>query len=261
VSFSVPLAGSKGRTVEREFGGVLSNRAGAVHRFSRTIRLEPKSENVTSEPLVTFLEPVTLRPGKYSLTTVLSDTAAVEPHAAKVECDVPAIPTRDSFLVGPILARRAGKDVVVRSGTSQEQRQQASRPDTVGDWNSFDPLLDLYVYEPTDLVAMTLACVADDEPANRSNAVLRRFRSIDGRVIGTLDPVRVEPEGGSGIRCQTVVDVLPARSIDQGGEYLFEASFAPDTGRDPDWAGIRFSVGLPKQKGETTPAEKAATGP
>lgn len=238
VSFSMPLAGSGGRVVEREFGGVLSNKAGPVHQFTRMIRLEPKSETVTSEPFVTFLEPVTLPPGSYAFTTVLSDSASVAPHAAKVECDVPPIPSREAFLVGPILARRAGKNLVVRSG---------KRTDTVGEWNSFDPLLVQMVEDPTDLVAMTLVCIAHRKKAEEERSVMRRFRSIDGRVIGSLEPVRVALEGAEGIRCGTIVDVLPSRATSRGGEYLFEASLAPSGGHDPEWAEVRFSVGSGKR--------------
>ena len=208
VSFPISLAGSGGQAVEREFGGVLSDKTGPVHQFNRSIRLEPKSETVTAEPLVTFLEPVTLRPGTYALATVLTDPASVAPHAVKVECDVPPIPTREAFLVGPILARRAGKNLVVRS---------RGRTDTVGEWNSFDPLLVQSVEDPTDLVAMTLVCIAHGKKADAGRSVMRRFRSIDGRVIGNLDPVRVALEGSDGIRCGTLVDVLPSRATSRGG--------------------------------------------
>jgi hypothetical protein len=262
VSFPVSLASAGGRTVEREFGGVLSNSAGAVHQFSRTIRLEPKSEDVASEPLVTFLEPVELRPGKYSLTTVLSDAAAVAPHAAKVECDVPAIPKAESFLVGPILGRRAGKDVVVRSAApSGPGPHRVVVGDTIGDWNSFDPLLVQEVDDPTDLVVMTFACVAGDKHGSHSRTVLRRFRTADGQAIGSLDPVTVEIEKGSGIQCQMVLDVLPSRSIKQGGDYLFDAALAPASGRDPDWSAARFSVGAARQGGEATAPEGAGEVP
>ncbi|HKZ75795.1 MAG TPA: hypothetical protein VJ259_03950, partial [Actinomycetota bacterium] len=79
VSFGVSLAGVTGPT-EREFGAVLQSGSLVVHRFNRKIRLEP-DKDATSEPLVTFLERVTLRPGKYTVTSVVTDPATAKPHS------------------------------------------------------------------------------------------------------------------------------------------------------------------------------------
>ena len=257
MSFPVPLSGANGRAVERELGGVLSDRVGPIHEFARTIRVEPKSEHAATEPLVTFLEPVELRPGKYQLTTVLSDSTSATPEAAKIECDVPAVPSAKSFLVGPILARRAGGNVVVSSGPTKDPRRQRVAPgDTIGRWNEFEPLLVQHIDDPGDLVVLTVACVADNEHASRSRTVLRRFLSADGHVLGTLDPLQVDIAQGKGIRCRTVVDVLPSPSTIEGGEYSFDASLAPHSGSDPDWAEVRFSVGSSKLSSECSAPPK-----
>ena len=110
--------------------------------------------------------------------------------------------------------------------------------------------------DPTDLVVLTLACVADNEHASRSRTVLRRFLSADGHVLGTLDPVQVDIAQGKGIRCRTVVDVLPSPSTIEGGEYSFDASLAPHSGSDPDWAEVRFSVGSSKLSSECSAPPK-----
>jgi len=244
VSFSVPLAGTEGKATERDFGAVLQSGTSVVHRFHRRIHLEPNDASVTSEPLVTFLEKVSLRPGTYTVTAVLADPAVVDPHAAKVRIEIPAIPTREAFLVGPILGRRAGADLVVRSaGSSSTTGERVGGADAIGDWNSFQPLLVQQVDAPAELLMLTEACVIGKARKDGPYSVARSLRSADGRVIGAFEPAAIEFEGTENIRCQNFLDVLPARAVVRPGDYLFEASFEPRPWEGQEQREVRFSVG------------------
>jgi len=92
VSFTVPLADSSGAPQARVFGAVLRQGPIVAHRFQQTVALQPDSPDVTSAPVVTFLEPVTVAPGGYVLTTVLSAPGEPSPHAAKARFEVPEVP-------------------------------------------------------------------------------------------------------------------------------------------------------------------------
>jgi len=91
VSFPVPLGETGGAQAEREFGAVLSAGSKMVYKFSRRITLQPNNPGVTSEPVITFLERVELRPGTYTLTAVLSDPSREEAHSATIEVEIPEI--------------------------------------------------------------------------------------------------------------------------------------------------------------------------
>ena len=67
----------------------------------------------TASPTVTFVERVTVSPGGYELTAVMSGGDLSGPHAHRVALDIPAIPRDVLFLTDPVLGRAAGSDVVI----------------------------------------------------------------------------------------------------------------------------------------------------
>jgi hypothetical protein len=229
-----------------------------IHRFNRALRLEPQREDVSSEPLVTFVERLDLPPGQYSVTAVLTDPKTAEPHSVKVEVAVPEIPRRALFLVGPTLGRRAESDLVVQSGGSAPRDGGPSGGDTIGDWNSFQPLLIQHVDPPTDLVALTQACFVGKSGKGPPTNVVRSFQRVDGENVGALEPVGVTLEGGDEIRCDSVLDILPLRALRKGGDYLFRASLAPQPEDGEERGEVRFSVGVPVA--EARPPRTARAG-
>jgi len=237
ISFPVPLTDTFGINATREFGAVLYDGARAVHRFNRRITLQPESPEVTSEPLITFLEPVELEPRAYELSVVLSDPAAIEPHAAKVTVEVPAVPRRELFLVGPMLGRPSGTNLVITGGDG--------RFDTMGEADSFEPLLVHSLDEPVDVLALTQACYVGKKPPSSGStppAVTRSLRNAAGDAVGELVPVELTFEADERVRCQNLVDVLPARSVAHG-EYVFEAALRSGRPKHDVNERVKFVVG------------------
>ena len=243
VSFPVPLAETLGADATRQFGAVLYRGSKVLHRFSRTVTLRPDGPDVTSEPRITFLEPVELEPGAYELRVVMSDPEGESPHAAKLEVVVPEIPTRRLFLTGPILGKSAGMNVVVTGSGSVGG-------DTVGGMRSFEPLIVQQLDIPVDLVVLTEACIVGKNKRKRGaraedvadGSVARSLRSSDGSPVGELPVQSIRPEGEGRVRCEHLVDQIPAVAL-EAGRYEFEAVLRSIDGKDDDHGRIRFSVG------------------
>jgi len=247
VSFPVSLAKTKGGDATRLFGAVLVRGSKVVHRFDRSITLRPESPDVTSDPRITFLEPIDLEPGSYELRVVMSDPDGESPHATLLEVVVPAIPKEKLFLTGPILGRAAGIDVVVTGGG-------AATEDKIGGTRSFEPLLVQQLDEPLDLVALTEACALgkpgrDGAPAANVSRALRRE---DGTLIGDLPVQGIRPEGEERVRCEHLVDRLPGSALEDG-RYLFQVVMQTPGAEREDEKTVRFSVG--KLPAEPTEAE------
>jgi len=244
IAFPVPLDTRGGEAVQREFGAVLTRTLSAggekvIHRFSRSITLQPDRSDVTSKPTVTFLQEVDLEPGGYEVTAVLSDPEDAQPHASRIEIEVPDIPQRDLFLIGPMLGRRSGPNLVVWGGGA------AAGSDELGEENSFEPLLLHQLEEADDLVAVTQACLvgAKDYRSKKGRVAIidRSLSLLGGTEVGKLSTEQVELVGKAKLKCQQLVDVLPAASLN-GGEYVFEAVLHDGEGEETRRV-ISFAVG------------------
>ena len=237
VSFPVPLAETKGEDATRMFGAVLARGSKIVHRFDRSITLHPEGREVTSDPRITFLEPVVLEPGGYELRVVMSDPHGESPHATRLEVEVPPIPKDKLFLTGPILGRAAGVNVVVTGGGQGSD-------DKVGGTHSFEPLLVQQLDGPVDLVALTEACAIGKPGKGGAPAanVARALRREDGTLIGDLPVQGIRPEGEERVRCEHLVDRLPGTAL-QDGTYVFEVVMRSPDDADDDEGTVRFSVG------------------
>jgi hypothetical protein len=238
VSFPVPLGETGGQAARREFGAVLAAGPQVVHNFSRQVTLEPDGPDVSSEPRITFLERLDIAPGRYKLTAVLSDPQDLDPHAARAEIDVPEVPRNELFLVGPVLGRAAGPNLVV-FGSGADAGE-----DRLGEPGSFEPLLVQRLDEPVDLVALTQACFIGSRRREKkalkgAPSVERRLIGADGSVVGTLDRQAAALERQGDVQCQNLVDLLPVASL-RDGEYAFEAHLE---GAPGDVSGkVRFLV-------------------
>jgi hypothetical protein len=221
-----------------------------VHRFSRVVTLQPDRPDVDSTPTVTFVEPVRLKPGRYTLTAVMSDPENEDPHATRVEITVPDVPRKELFLVEPVLGRRAGTDVVIQGRSNPTE-------DEIGDEESFQPLLVAQLDRPEDLLALTQVChVGKRKRAPRvSGSVERVLLEARAGEIGKLEPVAIGVEGEGRIRCQNLLDVFPGSSM-PNGEYVYEARLASegDDGAEP--RTLKFAVG----RASLLPEEEAGGG-
>jgi hypothetical protein len=244
VGFPLPVGGDTAEPVERDFGAVLSRGPSITHEFNRRITLRSMGRKPGDDPMVTFLEPVTLKPGSYELTVVMAAVDGTDPHSAKVSLDVPKVPKKDLLLVPPVLGRRAGGDVVVQGGKGDPSG------DKVGGRNSFRPLMVQRLDDPDDLLAMTEVCMVSASGTKRrgkggGETIRRALADADGNTLGALPDVELSLEARGGkIRCQSLVDVVPAFALDFG-EYVFEALVALGEGRDSPREEVRFAIGAP----------------
>ncbi len=251
VSFPVPLDGRKGRDAQREFGAVISRGPHVVHRFSRLITLQPDDTEVTSEPTITFLEPVTLEPGTYIVTAVNADREVTAPHATRISVEVPEIPRKELFLVGPLLGRPSGPNLVVSGGGETEEDRQGSE-------SAFEPLMVRQLDRPLDLAAFTQACFVSKGAKKGKKSkkapvadptISRTLRDRSGEKLGQLDDVTPTLERDGSVYCGTMLDVIPALP---GGEYVFEAALRSEAkGEGDSVQQVRFAVGRSGQAGDS----------
>lgn len=247
VSFPVRLPDTVDQAAVREFGVVLVRQLprGAERvedSFSRRVTLRPHAGESGSNRTVTFLRQVQIEPGQYSVTVVVSDPDQALPETIEVEFDVPEIPDEDLFLVGPILGRPAGSDLVVLGGESR------NRPHRLGTTSTFEPLLVQQIDEPADLVALTHACRRNSK-RGRGQAppsVVRSLTRVDGEPVGDLPVESLPLDGKERIVCRSLADLLPAAALSDG-DFVFDAELRGETEHHVERHGVRFSIGLPEK--------------
>lgn len=208
VEFPLPAAED---TTKREFGVVLQRGTDVAHTFHRTVTTGGGSAGRR----LTFLEPAVLRPGRYSIHAVLADPKDERPSAAKTEVLVPDIPKKRPFLVGPILGRRSGEDVVVYGGAK----------DRVGSSSAFRPLLVAETERNLPLAAFTQACIVKPPKSEGPWLAERSLLSSSGEAVASLPGFQLAREAKSPIVCRKVFDELPVDTLPLG-RYTFQATLA-----------------------------------
>jgi hypothetical protein len=216
VDFPVPIGGDGKAATQREFGVVLQRGSDVEHTFHRSITLTPDAKSGGSpERRVTFLEPALIRPGRYVVRAVLADPSSEKPFAAEAEVVVPKIPKKQPFLVGPILGRRSGEDVVVFGGAK----------DRVGTSTDFRPLLVAEAERTTPLAALTQACVVKPPKSDGPWIAERSLLSDGGEPVAEMPGIQLARTGKAPVVCRKVFDELPLETLPLG-RYTFKATLA-----------------------------------
>lgn len=250
IDFPLTRGAETAGPVERQFGLVVRRGPTVVHGTTRRVKVDLKNAGSTNRH-VSFIEPLELEPGPYSVTVALGDVDSAKPYTAHVTIVVPPIPKGDVFLVEPVLGKRADRDVVIRAGGGPRQQSydEAARGDRIGSRNSFMPVLVQRV-EPFDqLLALTNACLVKGGRGEHDAVVQRRLDFEDGRSAGTLPAGQIGFNGKNKIDCQSLIDILPTSSL-PSGDYVFTASL--EEGEEPASQphATRFSVAeRPEPKG------------
>ena len=217
VEFPVPIEGGSGAATKREFGAMLQRGREIEHSFHRTITLTP-DENEPPETRVrrvTFLEPAEIRPGRYVVHAVLADPGSDKPFAAEAEVVVPEIPKNQPFLVGPMLGRRSGEDLVVFGGTA----------DRVGEATDFRPLVVGEAGRGVPLGALTQVCGVKLPKSGGPWLVERSLVSDAGEVVATMPGVQLARERETPVVCRKMFDEIPVDDLPLG-RYTFQATLA-----------------------------------
>ena len=219
VDFPVPASAAGGGAQRREFGAVLQNGPVVASRFGRSVTLQSTSgARGAAERRLTFLEPATLSPGKYTLTAVLSDPSGGDPVTAHLDLTVPDIPTREPFLVGPMIGRRSGPDVVIHGG----EDPHGAPADRVGGAASFRPLLVTEIDRTQPLFAFTEACVPKRDAKHGPWRLGRRLETAGGEAAGSLDEAVLSATDKKPFSCERYVDQVPVSQLKLGA-YTFTA--------------------------------------
>jgi VWFA-related protein len=236
IDFPVPLDMQSTGPLRREFGAVLMSGPVVSSRFGRTVTLEGSATGQRAERRLTFLEPAALSPGRYTLTAVLSDPGAEAAFTAHVELTVPDIPSRRPFLVGPLIGRRSGPDVVIHGG---EDRSGAPA-DSVGGSASFRPLIVTETDRTQPLFALTQACVSKKQAKRGPWRVARSLETAAGVAAGALDDGAFPGPDGAAMICESWLDQVPVSRL-RLGAYTFSATVsAHDPGSTLDTRAARF---------------------
>lgn len=224
VSFPVPVGGGYGEQSTQEFGAVIRQGNRVVHDFSWKITLR-KADPVEARPTVTFLEPLELKSGTYSVAAVLSGADGERPSATVAEFEVPRVDGK-TLLVEPILWRRSGGNVVL--GHSDAPARGTGLRDTGmgAHLEDYEPLLVQRARADESLHVMTQYCVAGSRAPIAGSAIERRLIRADGTVVGSLPATESRVEGPGKVRCQGLWDELPAAGLPPG-DYRFEARVEP----------------------------------
>jgi len=238
VSFTLSEDAFQSGALERDFGGVLYRGSKVIHRFDRRVTLKRSSTGQGQR--VTYLETISVKPGPKTLQVVVSDPATGDDRQARIEIDVPEVPRDRLFVVGPMFGRRAGPDLLLKGGASTDR-------DTVGGQRSFEPLLANRIDDSTELLAVSQVCYFETGKAPAQLAhdarwiVHRELLGADRLVVGRLPQVDLALEGADRIRCQNLLDLLPASSLD-AGKYTLRVSVSDHAGNDISEAEVSFAV-------------------
>jgi VWFA-related protein len=205
-----------------QFGVVLHQGAAMVHKFDRSLAIKSQVNDPAGKATrVTFVEPVTLEPGGYSLTAVMAGPDDATPMGSVADLTVPKLPKREAILAGPILGRRRGNDVVVYGGG--EARGAAG--DRLGARASFRPLLDDEVDRAEPLAALTHVCILAPKRKDGPWSISRRLETATGGSAGSLADVSFDASKGTKVQCERMLDELPVSQL-KPGRYTFRAVLA-----------------------------------
>lgn len=255
-----PVALSDGSSsVQIQFGAVLRSGTEIPHRFSRELSVRNPTGAPLADRKVSFVQRVLLEPGTYELTCVADAKGGERLFATRHQVALPEIPRGEPFLVGPVLGRRAGRDVVVRGGgLPKGKKELVDHPagDVVGTSSSFLPILVSEIEKREAVAAWTSACLVARSKAPRSATLERTLVDDRGAGAGTLTPLELSLRSDDAFRCEQALDIVPVGSL-RPGSYRFEAKLVEAGATQPTQSAVPFAV-VPK--GSPSPATDGDAG-
>ncbi len=174
-----------------EFRGIVRKPNGTVIRdFSRSVPM-PRTDPTTgaNSPVSVFRE-LSLRPGSYVVSAILSDPDGETPRARTRAAVLSPIP-EGPFLVGPILGTRSG----------------ATEAD------DFEPLLVAEARQGEPLESLTFVCIGGAKEPVDLGSVAREVTDDDGRRAQEFDPVAFHVPGAGRVACRRLLDPVATESL------------------------------------------------
>jgi hypothetical protein len=180
-------------------GRVMTQSGAVVRRF--------RHELSSADHPGSIVESVTLKPGSYRTSVVLSRDGISMPWAAHADIELTDVPEAGKLsLFGPHL----GDYVPYLPGDLDE------KDTTTGPVWRFEPLVGGRAMRGDTVVALTWACLVGEDLAATEMTLRRELSQSEGATIGTFDPVRLDLIGGDPLECRAFVDVVDTVSLETG---------------------------------------------
>ena len=197
-----------------------------VRRFEEELE-RPTGELGAAEARgLSLYRELSMPPGKYVVSAVLTHTDLVEPRSATRPVSLARIPKAGAFLVGPLIGR--AEDLADRDGAKS---RRDDRP--------FRPLLTASARRGEPLAARTVVCIANSD-ADVVDTLQREISRRDGSEARPLPPSNVDLPKRGALRCQALVDDIETGALEPG-EYELRASTGEASEIAPDRA-VSFSI-------------------
>jgi hypothetical protein len=234
------------RSFKTEFGAIVHQRSKIYHEFNRSITVRSPSESAIKERRFTFLEPVILEPGRYTLTVVVAEAGSRPgPGATRIEFEIPDVPRKELMLVAPILGRPRAENIVVRGdGPETDRRRHGSAElaayDVVGQRGSFEPMIVQRAGELETLLTRNKACLVGTRRQAPETTIGRSLAREEEPGLD-LPPIPLELEKDGKVMCQDLFEIIDDAMIDPG-HYLFEAVIEESRKMPAVQQVLRFAV-------------------
>ena len=165
----------------------------------------PRTDPVTGEtPAVTVFHEFRVRPGRYTVSAVLSDPSAETPIAATRPAIIAEIPRGEPFLIGPILGRRS------------ESTDDVSTTQRRDDGPEFEPLLVHEAERGAPLDSLTILCVVGSDHDVDVREIERYVTRWDGNGAQRFDPVSILLPDEGEVRCHELGDRVETAGLEPG---------------------------------------------
>jgi hypothetical protein len=189
-------------------GRVITLSGAAVRSFERELPPPGAPGGAEADSSRTLFESMTLKPGRYRVSVVLSREGMSVPWATHADIELSRIPGNQFFLVGPHLGLYAP---FVPHETDDAKAGTATGPA----WR-FEPLVAGSAGQGETIEALTWICHVGDDFATRRVTVERELIRVSGSTIGQFDPVRVDFVERKNLSCHALLDAVPTSALPPG---------------------------------------------
>jgi hypothetical protein len=146
-----------------------------------------------------LFEEMSIAPGRYVVSAVLSDPEADAPRAATRPAEVAEVPRGAPFMVGPILGHR-------RKGGESPR----------GAAIDFEPLLTAEAEQGEPLDSLTMICVAGTDAPVDVRTIAREVTTWDGDPAQSFNPESARLTGEGRVQCEELYDEVSTERLEPG---------------------------------------------
>lgn len=199
-------------------------------KYRRRFRVDRPAGGGEARP-VTIIGDSKLKEGVHRLTAVLSRPAGAEIVSAESQFRVPAVPTDQLIVSGPLLARVVPGGLLLRAD-AKDRPKDTELDEILGEDATFEPLIVHRIGADEGLLLYWNACVQGSLRLSGDAVVNRSFRSEAGEVIHALEPVPLELKSlGKNLACHDMLETIPEGTL-VPGEYELDV-MVTDANGDP----------------------------